>query len=87
MDGKDFNDFLASTGLSVEQDKTCALKQFMQSIDFVKQNKEFALVDLQRYLQCGFGTACKVVNALCVLWVVEKRETTPVSYVSLILEN
>ena len=86
MDGKDFNDFLASTGLSAEQDKTCALKQFMQSIDFAKQNKEFALVDLQRYLKCSFGSACKVVNALCALCVVEKRETTPVCYVRLMVE-
>ena len=83
MDKKKMKHFLASTGLPEGPDKTCALKQFMHSIDFVKQNKEFALVDLQRYLKCSFGTACKVLNALCDLFVVEKLDETPTKYVRL----
>ena len=57
-----------------EEDKSCALKQFLQSLDFVKNNEEFKLVDLQRYLQCGFGTACKVRDALVALCVIERMD-------------
>ena len=57
-----------------EVDKSCALKQFLQSLDFVKNNEEFKLVDLQRYLQCGFGTACKVRDALVALCVIERMD-------------
>ena len=63
-----------------EKDKTCALEQFMQSLNFVKENKEFKLVDLQRYLQCRFGTACKVRDALVALCVVEMVEEVPRKY-------
>jgi hypothetical protein len=42
--------------------------------------KEFKLVDLQRYLQCGFGTACKVRDALVVLCVIEKVEEASRKY-------
>ena len=57
-----------------EEDKTCALEAFLKSLDFVKENEEFKLVDLQRYLQCRFGTACKVRDALIVLCVIEMAE-------------
>ena len=54
-----------------EEDKSCALEQFLQSLDFVQENEEFKLVDLQRYLGCRFGIACKVREALVDLCVVE----------------
>ena len=57
-----------------EEDKTCALEAFMKSLDFVKENEEFKLVDLQRYLQCRFGTACKVRDALVALCVIERMD-------------
>ena len=57
-----------------EEDKSCALEQFLQSLDFVKNNEEFKLVDLQRYLMCGFGTACKVRDALVALCIIEMVE-------------
>jgi hypothetical protein len=63
-----------------EEDKTCALEPFLQSLDFVKENEEFKLVDLQRYLQCGYGTACKVRDALVVLCVIEKAEEASRKY-------
>jgi hypothetical protein len=63
-----------------EEDKTCALEPFLQSLDFVKENEEFKLVDLQRYLQCGYGTACKVRDALVVLCVIEKVEEASRKY-------
>jgi hypothetical protein len=52
----------------------------LQSLDFVKANEEFKVVDLQRYLQCGFGTACKVRDALVVLCVIEKVEEASRKY-------
>ena len=58
-----------------EEDKTCALEQFLQSLDFVKNNEEFKLVDLQRYLQSRFDIACKVRDvfvALCIIEMVEE---------------
>ena len=55
-------------------DKTCALEAFLKSLDFVKNNEEFKLVDLQRYLGCRFGTVCKVRDALVVLCVIEMVE-------------
>jgi hypothetical protein len=63
-----------------EEDKTCALEPFLQSLDFVKENEEFKLVDLQRYLQCGYGTACKVRDSLVVLCVIEKVEEASRKY-------
>ena len=63
-----------------EEDKSCALKQFLQSLDFVKNNEEFKLVDLQRYLQCGFGTACKVRDALVALCVIERMDEPSCKY-------
>ena len=57
-----------------KEDKTCALEAFLKSLDFVKNNEEFKLVDLQRYLQCRFGTACKVRDALVALCVMERMD-------------
>ena len=55
----------------------------MESIDFVKQTKTFKMSDIQRYLKCGYGTACKVVDALCALWAIEKQDTSPITYIRL----
>ena len=63
-----------------EEDKSCALEQFLQSLDFVKNNEEFKLVDLQRYLQCRFGIACKVRDALVALCVIERMEEPSCKY-------
>lgn len=62
------------------EDKTCALEQFLQSLDFVKNNEEFKLVDLQRYLGCSFGAVCKVRDALVTLCVIEMAEESPRKY-------
>jgi hypothetical protein len=67
-----------------EADKTCALDQFIKALDFVKEADEFKTVQLQRYLKCGFGTVCKVLDALCVLCAVEKNGDPPnIKYISL----
>jgi hypothetical protein len=67
----DLNELIEELGLTRGSDKSCALNQFMKSIDFVKQTKEFKMADIQRYLKCGYGTARKVVDALCALCVIE----------------
>ena len=58
-------------------DKTCALEPFLNSLDFVKGVDEFKTAQLQRYLKCGYGTVCKVLDALCALCVVEKFSCPP----------
>ena len=63
-----------------EEDKTCALEQFLEALNFVQENEEFKLVDLQRYLQCGFRTACKVRDALVALCVIEMVEESLCKY-------
>ena len=63
-----------------EEDKTCALKQFMEALNFVKENEEFKLVDLQRYLHCRFGIACKVRDALVALCVIERMDEPSCKY-------
>lgn len=78
---KNLEELAKALGLPKGPDKRCVLKQFMQSFDFVKQTKEFKMADIQRYLKCGYGTACKVVDALCDLWVIEKKETSPISFI------
>lgn len=80
---KDFEKFSEWLGMPKGPDKSCALKQFMESLDFVKQNREFKIVDLQRYLQCGYGTAVKVKNALCALWVIEETKDQPKRFIRL----
>ena len=93
MEDKEFMDFnklselCEALGFPKGPDKTCALKQFMESLEFIKQTKEFKMVDIQRYLKCDYGTACKVVDALCALWVIEKdASSSPCKYIKLIEE-
>lgn len=51
---------------------TCALEEFNKSIDFVRGREEFCTADIQRHLKCGFGTVCKVLDALRALCVIEE---------------
>lgn len=60
-----------------EPDKKCALEPFIKSLEFVKETDEFKIVQLQRYLQCGYGTVSNVLDALCALCVVEKISGPP----------
>ncbi len=81
---KDFEKFSEWLRFPEGPDKRCALKQFQDSLNFIKENKEFKIVDLQRYLRCGYGTTRKVVNALCALWVIEEKEGPPKKFIRLI---
>ena len=84
---KNLEELAETLGLHRGPDKRCALKQFTKSLDFIKQAKEFKMADIQRYLKCGYGTACKVVDALCSLWIIEKdASSSPCKYIKLIEE-
>lgn len=69
------------------EDKTCALEQFMEALNFVKENEEFKLVDLQRYLQCRYGTVCKVRDALFALCVIEMVDEPSRKYIRIVTEQ
>ena len=60
-----------------EINETCKLEFFMLSLNFVKENDEFSTAEMQRHLKCGYGTVCKVLDALCVLCVIEKISGSP----------
>ena len=51
---------------------TCTLEFFLKSLTFVRENEEFSTASLQRYLKCSYGTASKVLDALCNLCVIHK---------------
>ena len=58
-------------------DKSCAVGPFIRCLDFVKANETFKISRLQGYLKCGYGTACKVLDALLALCAVEKISGAP----------
>ena len=71
-----------------KQDKSCKLSFFLSALDFVRERDEFKTCDLQRYLKCGYGTVCKVLDALCMLCVVEIIEGPPhIKYRSLMAQQ
>ena len=53
---------------------TCVLELFLKSLTFVRENEEFSTAALQRYLKCGYGAVCKVLDALCNLCVIQKHK-------------
>jgi hypothetical protein len=57
--------------LTDKTDNICKLDWFLESLEFVREIEEFKTVQLQRYLQCGYGTVCKVLDALCALCAIE----------------
>ena len=63
--------------LTDELDNTCKLEWFLESLKFVHEIEEFKTSDLQRYLKCGYGTVCKVLDALCALCIIEIIEGPP----------
>ena len=60
-----------------EINETCKLEFFMLSLNFVKENDEFSTAEMQQHLKCGYGTVCKVLDALCALCVIEKISGPP----------
>ena len=60
-----------------EINETCKLEFFMLSLDFVKENDEFSTAEMQRHLKCGYGTVCKVLDALCAICVIKIKAGPP----------
>ena len=61
--------------------KNPVLKEFLTSLSFIRDKKEeFRTVELQRFLRCGYGTVCKVIDALLALCVIETIEERPRKY-------
>ena len=58
-------------------DKSCALDPFLRSLAFVAQSSEFGTAQLQRYLKCGYGTVCKVLDALGTICAIEINSGPP----------
>lgn len=63
--------------LTDEPNKTCALYPFLKSLDFVRRTPKFNIIDIHRYLKCGYSTVLKVIDALCSLYVIEKVSGPP----------
>lgn len=63
--------------LTDELDNTCKLEWFLESLKFVREIQEFKTSDMQRYLKCGYGTVCKVLDELCALCIIEIIEGPP----------
>lgn len=63
--------------LTCEENKTCKLNFFLSSLDYVREAGEFTTADLQRYLKCGYGTVSQVLDALCLLNVIETISDPP----------
>ena len=57
--------------LTCEENITCKLNFFLSSLDYVREAGEFTTADLQRYLKCSYGTVSRVLDALCLLNVIE----------------
>ena len=63
---------------------SCALRSFLNSLNFVREKEEFSTAELQRHLRCGYGRVCKVIDALVALQVVAATETQPKMYKRLV---
>ena len=63
--------------LTDEPNKECALGQFLKSLDFLREREEFKTAQLQSYLKCGYGTVCKVLDALYAICAIEITSGPP----------
>ena len=66
---------------------TCIVDRFLSSLEFIKAGKEFKTVDIQRYLRCGYGDACRIIDALVLLGVAERTEDIPPRYIVKVNQN
>ena len=66
--------------LPENSEKTYIIDKFLSALEFVKTVEEFKTVDMQRYLKCGYGNTCRVIDALILLGAIENLEVTPVKY-------
>ena len=74
-----FEEILAM--LPEETEKTCIIDTFLRSLEFIKTVEEFKTVDMQRYLRCGYGDTCRIIDALLLLGVAKKTDAAPSKYI------
>ena len=56
--------------------KSSALNEFLLALSFIEAREEpFRTLDLQRHLRCGYSTACKVIDALIALCIIEDAKS------------
>ena len=63
--------------LTDEPNKECALGQFLKSLDFLREREEFKTAQLQGCLKSGYGTVCKVLDALYAICAIEITSGPP----------
>ena len=80
-----FEEILAM--LPEETEKTCIIDTFLRSLEFIKTVEEFKTVDMQRYLRCGYGDTCRIIDALLLLGVAKKTDAAPSKYIITIKEK
>ena len=80
-----FEEILAM--LPEETEKTCIIDTFLRSLEFIKTTGAFKTVDMQRYLRCGYGDTCRVIDALLLLGVAKKTDAAPSKYIITIKEK
>ncbi len=70
--------------LPAETEESRIIDKFMlhlkKSLEFIKTAEEFKTVDMQRYLKCGYGDTCRILDALVLFGVIMETENTPVRY-------
>lgn len=84
-----FEDVLAM--FPEETEKSRIIDNFIEhlkkSLEFIKTGKEFKAVDIQRHLRCGYGDACRIIDALVLLGVAERTEDIPPRYIVKVKQN
>lgn len=69
-----FEDVLAM--FPEETEKSRIIDNFIEhlkkSLEFIKTTETFKTVDLQRYLRCGYGDTCRVLDTLVLFGKIGK---------------
>ena len=84
-----FEDVLAM--FPEETEKSRSIDNFIEhlkkSLEFIKTTEAFKTVDMQRYLRCGYGDTCSVIDALILIGAVEKTGAATSKYIIKIKEK
>ena len=68
-----------------KKNEGCKLGFLLSSLDFLQEREKFKMSELQRYLMCGYGTVIRVIDALCILGVIDRVGSSPcIEYIRLI---
>ena len=69
-----FEDVLAMFPEATEKSRIIDnfIKNIKKSLEFIKTTETFKTVDLQRYLRCGYGDTCRVLDTLVLFGVIKE---------------